>query len=68
MAERKYLKLRGRIIEKFGTYGDFANSIKMNRSSLACKLNGIRGISKKDIALFCKALDISKQEIGDYFF
>lgn len=68
MTEKKYLKLRGRIIEKFGTYGSFADSIKMSRPTFTCKLNGIRGMSQKDIALFCKALDISKQEIGDYFF
>ena len=68
MATRNYLKLRGRIIEKFGTYKDFAESLNMNRATLSCKLNSVRGISKKDIAVFCKALDISKQEIGDYFF
>ena len=68
MKEKNYSKLRGRIVEKYGSLTGFANHLKINSATLSCKLNNRRGISKKDIVTFCKALDIDKAKIGDYFF
>ena len=68
MSTVTYPKLRGRIVEKFGTNAKFAEHINITQSALSRKLRGERGFTKKEIISFCDALDIGKQEIGDYFF
>ena len=68
MKTKQYSKLRGRIVEKYGSIAKFADHLEMGRPTLSCKLNNRRGISRKDIVTFCEALDIDKAEIGDYFF
>lgn len=35
-----YSKLRGRIVEKFGTQVNFAKAIKLSERTLSLKLNG----------------------------
>lgn len=60
--------LRGRIVEKYGTYGAFADAIGKKRQYLGMKLNGKVGITKDDIDLWSKLLDISTEDIGRYFF
>lgn len=61
-------KLRGRIIEKYGSLGDFSKEVCINRSSVSRMLNGFKCMKREDIILFCSALDIGPGEIGDYFF
>lgn len=63
-----YNKLRGRIIEKFGTLYKFADSISIGYESLSKKLNNIVAISQSDITEWCKLLGIEPEEIGSYFF
>lgn len=61
-------KLRGRIVEKYGTISNFSDSVGRNRSSVSMILNGKAEMDRQDIVLFCSALDIKDREIGDYFF
>lgn len=68
MELKSYPKLRGRIVEKFGTLTNFADCLKMNRATLSYRLNSKKGIRQKDIIAICDALDIDKADIGDYFF
>lgn len=61
-------KLRGKIIEMYGTIGNFSKAVDRNRSSISRMLNGKAPMDRGDIFLFRAALDISNDEIGDYFF
>lgn len=64
----QYAKLRGRIVEKFGTMGKFAEALGTHINVVSRKLNGKRPFSKDDIEKWAKILEISIQEIGEYFF
>ncbi|MBQ8559086.1 MAG: DUF739 family protein [Tyzzerella sp.] len=64
----KYLKLRGRIIEKFGSQGKFAEAIRLSENSVSKKLTGNSGFSQEDIEKWSYLLEISKEEYGLYFF
>jgi hypothetical protein len=61
-------KLRGRIVEKYGTISNFSKQFGKDRSTISLYLNGGRGLSRENIILFCDLLDIDKDRIGDYFF
>lgn len=63
-----YRKLRGRIVEKYGTATEFADKIGLSKTSLSLKLTGKTGFSKDDIEKWCDALDIDYADIGQYFF
>ena len=64
----QYKKLRGRIIEKFGTQEKFAKRIGISENSLSKKMQCKTGISQSDIHLWAELLDISICEYGEYFF
>lgn len=64
----KYWKLRGRIMEKFGSYKNFATKINISTTMLSAKLNGRSGITRNDISEWSVLLDIKLDEIGGYFF
>lgn len=63
-----YLKLRGRIIERFRTIEAFAAEIDRSKVSVSRKLNCKSSFSQGDILLWARALEIQESEIGDYFF
>lgn len=63
-----YSKLRGRIIEKFGTYTKFAKEIGWESSYLSRKLNGEIAFTQADIVLFRDKLEILVEDIGAFFF
>ena len=65
-----YSKLRGRIIEKFGTYTAFAKVLGISKHSMSQKLSGKMAITTDDIRKWSKAeyLDIGAEDIGVYFF
>lgn len=63
-----YKKLRGRIVEKYDSQEKFAEAIGISTTSLSKKMQGKTMFSQKDINLWCKLLDISYDQIGDYFF
>lgn len=61
-------KLRGRIVEKFGSARAFANALGISNTALSCKLNNKTGISREDITKWAEMLSIVPEEIGCYFF
>lgn len=63
-----YLKLKGRIIEKFGSQQSFAKHIGVTEQTVTAKLNGRSRFSQDDIICWCKALGIKTANVGDYFF
>lgn len=61
-------KLRGRIVEKFGSQGNFAEAVKCSFSKLSQYLNGKRNLDQPTIDKWAEALDIDSGEIYNYFF
>ena len=68
MTEFKYLKLRAKIKEKFGTEGRFAEELGISPISVSRKFNDKAQFSSEDIKLWCRLLDIPIEESGNYFF
>lgn len=68
MADFKYLKLRARIKEKFGTEGNFAEALGISQNSLSRKFNDKIQFSSNDIRTWCELLEIPIEEAGIYFF
>lgn len=64
----KYSKLRGRIVERYGTISKFSDKLGKPIQVVSRKLSGKTQFSKKDIAIWCDLLDIKLEEIGPYFF
>ena len=66
--EFEYNKLKGRIVEKFGTRGKFAEFLGVSDVTVSKKLTGRIQFDQEDIVAWCDALDIDISEAGDYFF
>lgn len=66
--EYKYGKLRGRIIERYGSLSNFATAIGLSMTSLSKKMTGKAGFSQGDIETWSGLLGIEKSEYGIYFF
>lgn len=64
----KYNKLRGRIIEKYGTQEKFAEALGISKQSLSFKMTGKTGFSQRDIIKWCEVLGIEQERISEYFF
>lgn len=62
------LKLRGRIIEKYGTIGAFCMSIGISPNTATNVLGGKTTPTSKKMPIWCKALDIPMEEAGKFFF
>lgn len=63
-----YNKLRGRIIEKYGTQEKFAEALDITKQWLSAKMTGKRPFNQIEIKQYCSLLDIPDNEISDYFF
>ena len=63
-----YNKLRGRIVEKYGTMKKFAEEVGISRQALSQKLRGRIKFTMNDIQRYVTLLDIPKDEIGLFFF
>lgn len=61
-------KLKGRIIEKFGSQGKFAEAVNHSQAFVSGILNGKAYLKQKDIDLWANVLDIAGEELNDYFF
>ena len=64
----KYILLKQRIIEKYGSYSLFARTIGATERSVSDKLNRKAQFSQEDIRDWSKALSLSLSEARDYFF
>ena len=65
---RTYGKLREEIGKKFSTLEEFSKAAGIIRGVLSNKLNSKTPWKSTDIEKVCKALDISIEEVGEYFF
>lgn len=63
-----YSKLLGRIVEKVGTQGRFAERMETSERTMSLKLNGKIDWKQTEIAKACQVLDIPDEEIALYFF
>lgn len=63
-----YSKLRGRIVEKFGTNTRFAEEVGMSLTHLSNILNNKCELTRSNIMEWSNVLDIPDTEIGEYFF
>ena len=63
-----YSKLKGRIVEKYGTQRNFALANKITDRSMSLKLNNGIGLSQEEIITWCQMLEINVDEISAYFF
>lgn len=66
--EYDYSKLRGRIIEKFGTIGNFQKHLNISNVVLSKKMNNRVRLSHDDITQWADLLEIPVDQIGVYFF
>lgn len=64
----EYNKLRGRIVEKYGTQNKFAEALGISSNSLSKKMNCDTQFSQSDVELWCKLLDIPRDEIPSFFY
>lgn len=64
----QHAKLRGRIVEKFGTQKEFANALGQSENWVSNKMNDISPFSKADMEKWSLLLDIPQTEIYNYFF
>lgn len=68
--EFDFSKLRGRIVERFGTCAKFADAMGHSNSWLSARLTNTTAWASNEIHIACKPelLDIPADEIGLYFF
>lgn len=63
-----YSKLKGRIIEKYGTRTAFADAIGLTMESLSRRLNNGANFKADEYIKACDLLDIPPKEMHLYFF
>ena len=63
-----YSKLRGRIVEKYGTQSEFAKAFGISDNSMSRKLNNKNSFSVDDIIKITHMLDIQSKDVSSYFF
>lgn len=61
-------KLRGRIIEKYGTLSAFANVVNRSITFISLYMNGKTQLDQSTMDEWIKALDIEPIDILAYFF
>ena len=63
-----YNKLRGRIIEKYGSLTAFCDHLTISMNSMSKKMTGKTGFSQEDIEKWAELLDIAPEDYASYFF
>lgn len=63
-----YNKLRGRIVEKYGTQSMFAKSMSWSERTLSRKINGNVMWNQDEICRAVSLLELSEEDIQEYFF
>ena len=63
-----YAKLKGRIVEKFGSQSKFATAMCMRESLLSAKLNNKSKWEFNEVMKACELLEIPLSEAHLYFF
>lgn len=62
-----YSKLRGRIIEKFGTQKKFAQAMGVSDRTLSLKMNNAIFFRQDEIAKATELLELSISDANEYF-
>ena len=63
-----YAKLKGRIVEKFGSQAAFAVALGWREALLSAKLNNKSQWTFSEVMKACELLDITPNEAHLYFF
>lgn len=63
-----YSKLKGRIVEKFGTRKEFCKAMGWSNVTVTTRLNGASWWRQDEIDKAVDLLEIDQAEIGNYFF
>lgn len=63
-----YSKLRGRIVEVFGTIGAFSEAIGISRVQISTYLNNKTKFNQATIETWCRHLNIPIEDAVPYFF
>ena len=63
-----YNKLRGKIVEIYGSQIEFAKAMKWSEKTVSLKLNGKVPWKQTDIMTAIQILRLSESDIQDYFF
>lgn len=63
-----YRKLRGRIIEKYGSQTAFVEKYGVSENTFSMKMNNKIRFTSDDIIKISEMLDIPKEDVGVYFF
>ncbi|MFR4538002.1 MAG: DUF739 family protein [Anaerotignaceae bacterium] len=63
-----YSKLKGRIVEKFGSQTAFVKAFGVSENTFSLKMNNKVRFTTDDITRITRMLDIPEEAIGEYFF
>lgn len=63
-----YSKLRGRIVEKFGTLENFSKEVKISNHTISKYMNNKIPWKQTNINKAVQVLEIPPEEISSYFF
>lgn len=63
-----YAKLRGKIVEKYGSQAKFAEILGISTVAMSNKMNCKTGFSQNDMIEWGEKLDINTKDFGEYFF
>lgn len=63
-----YNKLKGRIVEVFGSQIEFAKAMDWSERTLSLKINGKVAWKQNDIVKAVRLLNLSESDIQEYFF
>ena len=63
-----YNKLKGRIVEKCGTQGNFAQRMGLSERTVSLKLSGRIPFKQPEILKAMEVLDLADDDIQAYFF
>lgn len=63
-----YSKLKGRIIEKYGSQSAFVSEYGVSENTFSKKMNNKVRFTSDDIIKISKMLEIKKEDVGAYFF
>lgn len=66
--ELNYDKLKGKIKEVLGTQSKLADLLKVDETTISNKINSNTYFTQKEILKICPILNISRNDIPEYFF
>jgi len=64
----RYNKLRGKIVEVYGSQAKFSDKIGLSEQIITAKLQGRSSFTQENIIAWAQALNIDQNDIGEYFF